>query len=317
MKLREMRAEDRPAVLDLLEHSFHLRELFARYMDFDAAFAYGDFLLALDGERPVACVQVFAKTIRLRGAEVRLGGIGSVATHESVRGRGVSSELLVETIERMRQRDMALSLLFAGQAAPLYGRHGWHKVPIALTRLRARGTRPSGDTGRPFREADLPRVRELYDTYTERLSGPTVRDQRYWRGQLRTAGTPEEDFRVAEHNGQIAAYSRAANFAGRTRVLEYACAPGSEAELADLLIAQTAAPQSLPISNASDPRLAAELEARGFELTQVDDTSAMWRVLDGEALARVSGLKERTPDLDLLHTLVKTGTLTYWPSDRF
>jgi len=26
MKLREMRAEDRPAVLDLLEHSFHLRE---------------------------------------------------------------------------------------------------------------------------------------------------------------------------------------------------------------------------------------------------------------------------------------------------
>src|SRR4249920_3729351 len=135
MKLREMRAEDRPAVLDLLEHSFHLRELFARYMDFDAAFAYGDFLLALDGERPVACVQVFAKTIRLRGAEVRLGGIGSVATHESVRGRGVSSELLVETIERMRQRDMALSLLFAGQAAPLYERHRWHKVPLALTRL--------------------------------------------------------------------------------------------------------------------------------------------------------------------------------------
>ena len=29
MKLREMRAEDRPAVLDLLEHSFHLRDLFA------------------------------------------------------------------------------------------------------------------------------------------------------------------------------------------------------------------------------------------------------------------------------------------------
>ena len=95
----------------------------------------------------VACVQVFAKTIRLRGAAVRLGGIGSVATHESCRGRGVSSELLVQTIERMRQRGMALSLLFAGQAAPLYERHGWHRIPIALIRLRARGARPPATPG--------------------------------------------------------------------------------------------------------------------------------------------------------------------------
>jgi GNAT superfamily N-acetyltransferase len=317
MKVREMRAEDRPAVLDLLEHSFHLRELFGRYMDFDSAFAWSDLLLALDGERPVACVQVFAKTIRLRGGEVRLGGIGSVATHESFRGRGVSSELLVETIARMGQRGMALSLLFAGQAAPLYERHGWHKVPLALVRLRARGARPPGDAGRPFRADDLPRVRELYDRYSERLSGPTVRDERYWRGQLRTAGTPDEDFRVAERDGRIAAYSRAANFAGRTRVLEYARAPDGEAALADLLIAQTAAPQSLPIPDASDAPLAAELEARGFELSQVSDTSAMWRVLDGESLAKIGSLSERTPARDLLHTLVETGTLTYWPSDRF
>jgi N-acetylglutamate synthase-like GNAT family acetyltransferase len=317
MKVREMRAEDRPAVLDLLEHSFHLRELFERYMDFDAAFAYGDFLLAEDGARVVACVQVFAKTIHLRGHSVRLGGIGSVATHESCRGRGLSSQLLVQTIERMRRREMALSLLFAGQAAPLYERHGWHKVPLALIRLRARGARPPGDAGRPFRASDLARVRDLYDLYAGRLSGPTLRDERYWRGQLRTAGTPEEDFRVAERDGRIAAYSRAANFGGRTRVLEYGCEPGRESALADLLIAQTAAPNALPISDACDSALAAELEARGFELSRVDDTSALWRVLDRNALARIAGLEAETPDLELLETLLKTGSVTYWPSDRF
>src|SRR5262245_56264730 len=137
MLLREMRAEDRRAVLDLLEHAFHLRELFERYMDFDAAFAWSDVLLALDGERPVACVQVFEKTIRLRGAPVRLGGIGSVATHESFRGQGVSSELLVATIARMRARGMQLSLLFAGPAQPLYEKHGWRRIALPLIRLRA------------------------------------------------------------------------------------------------------------------------------------------------------------------------------------
>ena len=313
-----MRREDRPAVLDLLEHSFRLRELFERYMDFDSAFAWGDFLLAEDDARVVACVQVFDKTIRLRGAAVRLGGIGSVATHESCRGRGVSSELLVQTIERMRARGMALSLLFAAPVAPLYERLGWHRIPVALLRLRASGARPPGYPGRPFAaERDLAAVSALYDAYTEPRSGPTVRDARYWRGQLRTAGTPDEDFRIAERGGAIAAYARAASFAGRVRVLEYARRPDGAEALADLLIAQTAAPQSLPIPDARDPELAQALEARGFELSRVGDSSAMWRVLDPDTLARVAELPATTPDLELLTHLVGTGSVTYWPSDRF
>jgi GNAT superfamily N-acetyltransferase len=325
MLVREMRAEDRPAVLDLLEHSFRLRELFERFMDFDPAFAYGDFLLGLDGARPIACVQVFDKTIRLRGASVRLGGIGSVATHQSHRGQGASSQLLVETIERMRARGMALSLLFAAPVAPLYERLGWHRIPIALTRLRARAQRPPGKPGRIFAaERDLAPVRALYDAYTERLSGPTLRDERYWRGQLRTAGTPEEDFRLAERDGALAAYTRAANFGGRIpllggriRVLEYARQPGQADALAELLIAQTSAPQSLPIPDARDAELNAALEARGFELQPVGDSSAMWRVLDREALVRIAGLPVQTDDRALLDALVGTGSVTYWPSDRF
>ena len=88
IEIRPMCASDRGAVLDLLEHAFHQRELFERYMDFDPAFRYADFWLACEDGRPVSSVQVFTKTIRLRHEEVLLGGIGSVATHESQRGKG-------------------------------------------------------------------------------------------------------------------------------------------------------------------------------------------------------------------------------------
>lgn len=300
MWVREMRAEDRPAVLDLLEHAFRLRELFERYMDFDPAFAHRDFLLAVDGDRPVACVQVFAKTIRLREGEARLGGIGSVATHADYRGRGLSSELLVATIERMRARGMALSLLFAGPAQPLYARHGWRRIPLPLIRLRAPAAARPTPAGRLFQPDDLPRVRALYDDYSGHLAGTTVRDERYWRGQLRTAGTPEEDFRVAERRGRIAAYSRAANFAGRTRVLEYAREPDAAGALADLLSAQAGAPDALPIPDAHDAELARALESRGFLLSNVPDVSAMWRELLPGALSQI-----------------ETASVTYWPSDRF
>src|SRR5262249_52107429 len=143
-------------------------------------------------------------------------------------------------------------------------------------------------------------VRALYEAYTERLSGPTVRDERYWRGQLRTAGTPEEDFRVVERAGRIVAYARAANFGGRARVLEYARAPDAASALADLLIAQPAAAKAPPVRAARDGELALELEHRGFELKAIPDVSAMWRALDDRSLSEI----EADPP-------------TYWPSDRF
>jgi predicted N-acetyltransferase YhbS len=144
VRVREMTRSDRGAVLDLLEHAFGTRELFERYMDFDPEFAYGDFLLAVEGESPVACVQVFAKTIRLRGRAVRLGGIGSVATHASQRGGGLARDLLERALERMRARDMALSLLFAAPVAPLYERLGWRRV-----RRRSCGSSGPAQSSRP------------------------------------------------------------------------------------------------------------------------------------------------------------------------
>lgn len=319
MHVREMRREDRGAVLDLLEHAFRVRELFERYMDFDPAFAYGDYLLALDRDAPVACVQIFDKTIRVRGTPVRLGGIGSVATHSDYRGRGISSDLLERAIERMRARRMWLSLLFAAPVAPLYEKLGWRKLPAPLMRLTAAGgaSAPRVSPGRAFRPEDLWQVSGLYESYCEPLSGPTVRDARYWRGQLRTAGTPDEEFRVAERDGAIVAYARAASFGGRVRALEYARDPSAADELAELLAANARGPHALLAPLVPDRELANALERRGIAISLARDPSPMWRVLDRAPLARLAALPDSASDADLLAALVGGPSATYWTSDRF
>jgi len=316
-----MRASDRGAVLDLLEHAFGVRELFERYIAFDSAFADSDVSVAFENGRPVSCVQVFAKTIRLRREAVSLGGIGSVATHESQRGKGLASQLLRRAIERMCARGMALSLLFTGRFA-FYEALGWEQISMRLFKLRAPAAPVAADDAlvvRPFRPEDLPAVAALYDAYTEVLSGPTLRDERYWAGQLRTAGTPGEDFRVAEPaaGGGVVAYARAASFSGRTRVLEYARGPRGAAALARLLLGFAPAGHSLPVPLVRDAELGESLRALGVEAAPGEDSSAMWRVLDRATLDRIAGAGPGTSDRALLESLVGGPLVTYWPSDRF
>ena len=314
-----MRPDDREAVLDLLEHAFGIRELFARYMDHDPAFSPGDVLLAQEGEELVACVQIFHKTIRLRGEPVPIGGIGSVATRAAQRGQGVSSALLERAIARMRERERVLSLLFAAPIAPLYERLGWLRCPLPLLRLSPRepAQDPPRAPGRAFGDADFGQVAALYERYTEKLSGPTLRDERYWRGQLRTAGTPEEDFRVSERKGKIGAYARIASFNGRLRGLEYARGSRGARALAELLAAHAYGPGTLHVPYVHDPELAAALDERGIDTKLSRDPGPMWRVLDRSAAARLAELPESKTDEELLTPLVGAPSLTYWPSDRF
>lgn len=314
-----MRAEDREPVLDLLEHAFTVRELFERFMDFDPSFSHGDVLLAAEAGRPVSCVQIFARPIRLRHERVLLGGIGSVATHSSARGKGLASELLRCSIARMRERGMALALLFTGRFS-FYEPHGFLQISSRLFKLSPAAPLAEPGDGtrlRAFQPDDLARVRALYDAYTEPLSGPTLRDARYWAGQLRTAGTPHEDFRLAERGGELVAYARAASFGGRVRVIEYARAANGASALARLLAALTPAGHRLPVPLVRDAELGDALRAFGLESAPGEDPSPMWLVLDRPLLARIAGAPESTPDRALLESLVGGPLVVYWPSDRF
>ncbi len=309
-----MRPEEVKPVLDLLDSAFDERAVFVRYVEFDPLWKPRDFLLDVADGRPRSCVQVFEKRIRLCGSEVKLGGIGSVATAPGSRERGLASELMRRQADAMRERGMPLALLFSGRVE-FYQKLGWHALPLSQVLLRrTRATRETA--GRPFEPGDLTRVAALYDAYCDGVDGTTLRDGSYWRGQLRYAGTPDEDFRVLERGGRMVAYARATRFDSTDALLEYACAPGRTRDLAELLAGLCPDEGVLVARMAPDPDLEPALDEARVELTQFPDRSAMWRVLDRERLAELSGLAPDSDDLTLLRAL-HDAPLHYWLADRF
>jgi predicted N-acetyltransferase YhbS len=317
MEIRPMRAGEREPVLDLLEHAFAERALFEAYMDFDPLYRCDDFLLALEGDRPVCCVQIFEKTIRLRGRALRMGGIGSVATHADYRRRGLAEDLMRRSEQRMRERGLPLALLFGVWGG--YARLGWVRIParqLALHGEAARADLQEGVSVRPFTEDDLPRVQALYEAYSAHFDGTTVRDEDYWRGQLRYAGAPGEDFRVAVTGDVLVAYARRVGL-GASLAMEFAHAPGQADTLASVLLQQCPREGALILRLPPGTDLERALARRADGLDRVDDSSFMWRVLDPETLCALADLPATAPDPEVLEALIARPPAHYWASDRF
>ena len=312
-----MRRADRGRVLDLLEQAFPgERTIFEGYMQADPALRDSDTLLAWEGERPVSCVQIFTKEIRLRGETVALGGIGSVGTDPEYRRRGLARSLLSEAAADMERRGMALALLFGDEN--LYRRLGWVTLPRQLISVHAPDPAPQTPDDlrvRAFESDDLPSVRALYDDYCGGLDGTTVRDEAYWGGQLRYAGSPDEIFRVAERAGRLVAYVRIATPPG-VLLMEYARAKGAAEALAALVTSSVPEGKALVAPVGLDAELLEELRrSNGARVEAVTDNSMMWRVLNANKLTRLAGTRWDKPTL--LEALVSSPRFLYWPSDRF
>lgn len=318
VSFRPMRPGEITDVLDLLEEAFGARFLFEGYCRHDPAFSPGDFLLALEGGRPVSCVQIFTKEIRLRGERVSMGGIGSVATAPTRRKRGLATELLRRSIEEMRARGMALSLLYS--TLSLYESLGWVRIPQGRIAFhRASRSMPLRPHTRPrrFRPTDRAEVERLYESYSSGLESPTLRDGAYWDGQLLYAGSPEEDFRVAEREGRAVAYARRVQLYGVPLAMEYARGADAAADLADLLWTLAPDDVALILPWCRDEALLEALRARADRLDELADRSLMWRVIDRARLESIAHPPPGTTDSALLEALVSGPPALYWPSDRF
>lgn len=310
-----MLADDREAVLELLGRSFGFREIFARYMDSDPGYRPDDFLLALEDGRPISCVQLFARQIRLRGEVVRLAGIGSVATDPERRGSGLASQLIERQHERMRERGMILGLLFSD--SDLYRKLGWVRIPIRELGVYAPANPPALPEGvaiRPFAPADLARVRALYDSYSGDVDGSTVRDASYWRAQLLSA--EDERFEVAVRDGQLIAYARRIVQA-RPIVMELAHAPDEAAVAAALIVSQCPTEGELLVRVPPEAELVPALHSAAGRVEELCDLHHMWRVIDRGACARLARLPENSEDSSLLRALIQDPPAHFWYADRF
>ena len=225
---------DHAAVLEMLAIAFRLPlpDRFAANQLFDPRFRYGDALLALLGERPVSHLVVHRWRLRVLGGPaggVPFGGIGEVATHPDVRGRGYSSDLLRRSIGLMAGLRQPLSAL--GTPIPdFYARLGWESVgradyalSLPATETATRDALSAGEPPRqepddldmrPFRPGDLDACIGLYERFCARRPRSLVRARAYWVGQLKKLGlapsaldlAPSRALVAAQRNGTVRAY---------------------------------------------------------------------------------------------------------------
>lgn len=347
MELRAARRSERDEVLDLLALWYGDRDFFARYNHHDPGFRDELCLVARDGGRIAAIVQIFERAINLRGARVPMGGIGSVYTGESNRGRGLASALMGLAAATMEREGFELSLLFA-ERLDFYARFGWRPVTRQFTAIADAHAIRVGDGFTPARfeeTRDLGSVAALHRTYSGRFDAVALRDPAGWRGNLRYAGNPGEYFVVCRRpeTGALAAYARAIMFHGFPMVMEYGYAPDAADAMVTLLghlgkaaagVGSSPAPAeadgaailrnpaaaagtSLLVSHtAHDPALEDRLRAAGAFLMHHPDNFFMWRVIAPDRLAARLNVAPETVEEDLF-ALLEAPNALYWTADRF
>ena len=146
MEIRTLEPGERDAVLQLLDRwempdGWRGYDFFARYMECDPSFSEENFWVAEEGGRLVSCVQIFPRPLRLSEGVVPLGGIGSVFTDPEHRSGGRARAVIARAEEAMRERGMALGLLFT-ERITFYAQFGWCPGPSRTPCTSAKEIRP-------------------------------------------------------------------------------------------------------------------------------------------------------------------------------
>ena len=349
MEIRSLEHGEREALLELLDGweapsgwRGRAADFFRRYVEDDPSFADENVWLAVEGGRLLSCVQIFPRRLRLHGAEVPTGGIGSVFSRPETRGAGLAARLLERARTAMQEREMELTLLFAGPAGiPLYTRLGWRSWPGTRLLLRWSGAPaapvPGVALGALDAARDLPAVAALHAAYSAGRDGTVVRDAEAWRASLRLAGNPEEEFRVARRGGSVVAYARGVSLAGFL-VLSELGRGGDErdAEALAALVAESLTPREADVlappergsaafralavaAPLDDSALEQALARLGIASSVLPDETPMLSCLDASALARRLGeaLAPGEGSDTFLRRMLPPARFRFWLADRF
>jgi GNAT superfamily N-acetyltransferase len=158
------------------------RPYFERYFQVDPWYRTGDCLGAWDGDALVSAVHVCRRPLRHEGETLWCGSIANVATLPEYRARGLSRELLSQSIDRMEAEGMDFSILFTGRFGH-YAPLGWEHVRIPTAVLTLSGD-AAGDEPWPAAgpdEVELDACRRLYESVNDRPVAQE-RPEPYFRG---------------------------------------------------------------------------------------------------------------------------------------
>lgn len=147
-----------------------------------------------DNGKLVSKIQIRPFCVSLGHLRVKMGGILGVATYPEYRRRGLVRELLIRSLEEMKERGQIVSFLHAF-SYDFYRKYGWEKLSgyliVKLNRSDLK-MRTSGEEGyiKRYDRTDFNRdLNEIYEQYSTGFGGMLVRDEDWWEHQVISKST--------------------------------------------------------------------------------------------------------------------------------
>ena len=145
----------------------------------------GIFVAVDEEDNFLSTIRVFPRELYIAGERIFAGGIGSVGTKESHRGQGLSTTIFTMCQKYMVSKGMKVSWLLCGEHnESFYQRFGYNKSPFVrkISDTDAGATKYKAplllrDAVFPY---DIPALSLMYENFSGKHNGPTVRDKEYW-----------------------------------------------------------------------------------------------------------------------------------------
>jgi predicted acetyltransferase len=151
-------------------------------------------LCGFDGERMVATSGAFEFKMRFNGNAIQADGVTMVSCDPGYRRRGIVRQLIDGLLQRSREREVPISILWASMGA-IYQRFGYglattqvgYDVPREYVEFQF-GERPSGHVRLLEKDQALALLNQVYRQYSGQSSGMLHRGGFYWEIMLRREG---------------------------------------------------------------------------------------------------------------------------------
>lgn len=222
MEYRALKPDEFEAWLDHVTHVFSGgRQYFSNHWYNDPWKDFEGIRVAVDAGKIVSTVRVFIRKMYFRGEQITVGGIGEVSTRTEYRKKGIATQLLLDSIEFMESRDIAISMLHGSQR--IYSIEGWEKVDRFIAQKSIIGKEQNEWNIRQVNLEDkieVNQLSDLYHNYSQRFNGIFVRDEiDYWTEWVKTESS---SLWVAERNDSIEGYVSLNQRDGQLSVKEFA-----------------------------------------------------------------------------------------------
>jgi predicted N-acetyltransferase YhbS len=179
---------------------------FTRRINNDPYLILNDIRIAEENEKIVSSVTVFRRKMHWKGQAIHFAGIGNVSTLPEKRGCGLASNIIKDTIKYIEEIPLNMVILFTG-INDFYKKFNFFTIPTYHLKFQLLDEPRHKYTIRNYSKYDFPKISRIYNTFNKNLFGPVIRDNNYWKANLKFA-EKDEIFLIAKYRQQIDGYIR-------------------------------------------------------------------------------------------------------------